>query len=75
MAAPLIDGCIANIECRVVEVIEAHNIVILEALAAHVRENWQAERMLHAVGDGTFVADGEAFDRREAMRSKLPPGL
>lgn len=75
VAAPLIDGCIANIECRVVEIIEAHNIIILEALAAYVREDWQSQAMLHAVGDGTFIADGERFDRRDAMRSKLPLGL
>ena len=58
-----------------VEIIQAHNIIILEALAAHVREEWENAAMLHAVGDGTFIADGERFDRREAMRSKLPPGL
>ena len=75
VAAPMIDGCIANVECHVVEIIQAHNIIILEALAAHVREEWENAAMLHAVGDGTFIADGERFDRREAMRSKLPPGL
>ncbi|MBB3890590.1 flavin reductase (DIM6/NTAB) family NADH-FMN oxidoreductase RutF [Phenylobacterium haematophilum] len=75
VAAPLIEACIANIECRVLEIIEPHNIIILEAVAAHVRDNWQAERMLHAVGDGTFVADGEGFDRRAAMQAKLPPGI
>ena len=30
-------------------------------------------RTFHAVGDGTFVADGEKFDLRKEMASKLPP--
>lgn len=31
--------------------------------------------MIHAVGDGTFVADGRKFDRRKMMASKLPAEL
>lgn len=73
--APLIAECLANIECRVVEVVERHDIVVLQALAAHVDEDRKERRMLHAVGDGTFVVDGRRIDRREAMRDKLPPGV
>lgn len=73
--APLLRECLANIECRVVEVVERHNIVVLEGVAAHLDEARAERRMLHAVGDGTFVADGETFDRREMMRSKLPYGI
>lgn len=73
--APLVGECLANIECRVVDIVEAHNIVVLEGVAAYVDEARPEQRRLHAVGDGTFVADGEVFDRREAMRSKLPAGV
>ena len=75
VGAPLVKECLANIECRVVEIIEAHNIIVLEGLAAYVDASRTERRMLHAVGDGTFVADGEQFDRREMMREKLPEGV
>ncbi len=72
---PLIAECIANIECRVVDIVEPHGIVVLEGIVAHVDPARAETRTLHAVGDGTFVADGERFDRREMMRSKLPDGV
>jgi len=73
--APLIRDCLANIECRVVDIVERHNIVVLEAVAAWFDDAREERRMLHAVGDGTFVVDGETLDRREMMRSKLPDGV
>ncbi|MCK5746841.1 MAG: flavin reductase family protein [Oricola sp.] len=73
--APLIGECLANIECRVVDIVERHNIVVLEGLAAHVDTGRKERRALHAVGDGTFIADGRKFDRKEKMRSKLYSGL
>ena len=73
--APLIAQCLANIECKVVEIIAPHGIVVLDGLAAYVDRQKPEQRMLHAIGDGTFVADGERFDRRKAMRSKLPDGV
>ncbi|MCB5424511.1 flavin reductase family protein [Altererythrobacter sp. CC-YST694] len=73
--APLIGQCLANIECRVVEIIEPHGIVILDGVAAWHDPARQDKRMLHAVGDGTFIADGERFDRRDLMRAKIPPGV
>jgi len=75
VAAPLIGECLANIECRVIDIIEAHNIVVLEGIAVHRNASRSEQRTLHAVGDGTFVADGDRFDRKKAMRSKLPEGL
>lgn len=72
--APLIAECLANIECRVADIIESYGIVVLEGVAAHVDAARKEKKMIHAVGDGTFVADGRRFDRRKAMRSKLPGG-
>jgi flavin reductase (DIM6/NTAB) family NADH-FMN oxidoreductase RutF len=73
--APLIAECLANIECKVADIIRKHNIVVLEAVAAHIDSARKEKRMVHAVGDGTFIVDGRRFDRRKMMASKLPPGL
>lgn len=73
--APRIRECVANIECRVVDIVARHNIVVLEGLAAYVDSARQEQRTLHAVGDGTFVADGRRLDRKRMMRAKLPPGV
>lgn len=73
--APLIAECLANIECRVVDIIESHSILVLDGVAAYYDRSHQDKRMLHAVGDGHFIADGERFDRKVMMGSKLPPGL
>jgi len=74
--APLIRECLANIECRVADIVKAHNIVILEGVAAHIDPSRNERRLIHAVGDGTFTADGRhRFDRQRMMATKLPAGL
>jgi flavin reductase (DIM6/NTAB) family NADH-FMN oxidoreductase RutF len=73
--APMIKECLANIECKVVDLVSKHNIVVLEAVAAYVDPSRQEKRTIHAVGDGTFIADGRRLDRRKMMTSKLPAGL
>ena len=73
--APLIEECLANIECKVVDMVPKHNIVVLEAVAAHIDSARKEKRMVHAVGDGTFIVDGRRLNRRKMMASKLPAGL
>ncbi|HXK48101.1 MAG TPA: flavin reductase family protein, partial [Deltaproteobacteria bacterium] len=73
--APLVRECLANIECRVVDIVRKHNIIVLEGIAAYVDGSRKEKRTIHAVGDGTFVVDGRRLDRREMMRSKLPDGV
>lgn len=75
VGAPLIGRCLAHIECRVVDFIERYSIVVLEGVAAHTDGAWKERRMIHAIGDGSFVVDGRRIDRREMMRSKLPDGV
>lgn len=75
VGAPLIKECLANIECRVDEIIERLNLVLLQGVAAHIDNARADRRLLHAVGDGTFTADGARFDRRAAMHAKLPGGI
>ena len=72
--APLIKECLANIECRVVDIVRKHSIVVLEAVAAHAASR-REKRTVHAVGDGTFIVDGRRLSRRSQMASKIPPGL
>lgn len=73
--APLIGECLAHIECRVTDIVERHGIIVLDGVAAHIDKARPDRRLLHAVGDGTFIVDGAHIDRRQAMASKLPPGL
>lgn len=73
--SPLIKECLANIECKVIEIVKKHNIVVLECVAAYIDPPRKEKRTLHAIGDGTFVVDGRKLNRREMMLSKLPEGV
>lgn len=75
VGSPLIKECLANIECKVVDIIDKYHIVVLEGVAAYVDSDRREKRVLHAIGDGTFVVDGRRLDRRKMMRSKLPDGI
>lgn len=75
VGAPLIKECLANIECKVIDIVEKHNTVVLQGVEAYFDESRDEKRTIHAVGDGTFVVDGDKLDRREMMRSKLPEGV
>jgi len=73
--APVIKECLANIECKVVDIVRPYNIVVLQGIAAYFDNTRAEKRMLHAVGDGTFIVDGQAIDRKKMMRDKLPNGI
>jgi flavin reductase (DIM6/NTAB) family NADH-FMN oxidoreductase RutF len=73
--SPLIKECLANIECKVIDIVKKHNIIILEGVAAYVDPSRKEQRTVHAVGDGTFIVDGRKLNRRKMMRSKLPEGV
>lgn len=72
---PLIKECLANIECKVIDFVGKHDIIVLEAVAAHIDAGRKEKRTLHAVGDGTFIVDGRKLDRRKMMAAKIPPGV
>jgi len=72
--APLIKECLANIECKVVDIVHQHHIVVLEAVAAYMDTVRKEQRKIHAVGDGRFIVDGRKIDRRKMMAAKLPEG-
>lgn len=73
--APLIKECLANLECKVVDIVKRHNIVVLEAVAAYFDTARKEKRTVHAVGDGTFIVDGRKLSRRKMMASKIPNGI
>ena len=75
VTSPLIKECLANIECKVIDIVKKHNIVVLEAVAAYIDTARKEKRTIHAVGDGTFIVDGRKIDRRKMMVSKLPCGV
>jgi flavin reductase (DIM6/NTAB) family NADH-FMN oxidoreductase RutF len=73
--SPLIKECLANIECKVIDIVRKQNIVVLECVAAYIDNSRKEKRTVHAIGDGTFVVDGRTLNRREMMLSKLPDGI
>lgn len=73
--APLIKDCLANIECKVIDIIQPYAIVVLQGVAAYMDQARKERRTVHAVGDGTFIVDGRSIDRRSMMSSKLPAGV
>ena len=73
--APLIRECLANIECKVTDIVARHNIVVLQGVAACLDPARKEKRTLHAVGDGSFIVDGRRLDRRKMMASKIPDGV
>ena len=75
VGSPLIKECLANIECKIIDIIEQHNIVVLEGVAAYFDDSRKEKRTVHAIGDGTFVTDGRKLNRREMMLSKIPAGV
>ena len=70
VGAPLIQECLANIECQVIDYVARHNIFVLQAVAACIDADRGEKRMVHAVGDGTFIVDGRKIDRKRRMASK-----
>jgi len=48
---------------------------VLQAVAAHIDTARKERRMIHAVGDGSFIVDGRRIDRSKMMASKIPVGV
>lgn len=73
--SPLIEECIAAIECRVTDYVKEYDMIILDTVKAWVRRNYKKYRTFHYRGDGTFLVDGETVNYRKEMASKLAPGV
>lgn len=75
VAAPLIEECIACLECKVVDYIKQYGIVVLRCHKLWCNAEKEFAPMLHANGDGTFRADDpQVFNYREIMRKWVPAG-
>lgn len=73
--APLIAECLAAVECKVVDYVKKHGILVLDGVQLWENTRKKERRVLHANGDGTFFADGQFYNRRQAMKSRLPEGV
>lgn len=73
--APLIRECIASLECRVIDYIDSHGLVILQCEQLWVDKAREFEPTLHANGDGTFRVDSsEVINLRDRMSMWVPDG-
>lgn len=67
--APLIQECLTNIECRVVDtrMVNKYNLFILKALKVWTDPQRKERRTLHHNGNGTFTVDGRTINLKERM--------
>lgn len=63
VAAPLIDECYANLECRVYDrrLVNKYNFFVLEVVKAWINPAKKNPRTLHHRGHGLFAIDGETI--------------
>jgi flavin reductase (DIM6/NTAB) family NADH-FMN oxidoreductase RutF len=67
--APLVAECLWNLECKVTnrELVRSHNFFVLSGVNAWQHSAPADKRTFHAVGDGTFIIDGETINLRHRM--------
>jgi flavin reductase (DIM6/NTAB) family NADH-FMN oxidoreductase RutF len=70
VAAPLIDECFANLECRVVDtvLVAKYNLFVLEVVAAWRDPRVKNPRTIHHQGYGKFAVDGKTIRLASRMR-------
>lgn len=66
---PLIEECLANIECKVVDMkmVPKYNLFILKAVNVWTNPKRKETRRIHHNGDGTFVVDGRTINLKKRM--------
>lgn len=69
ISVPLIEQCIANIECKVIDtrLVNRYDLFIMKAVKAWMNGKRRERRTLHHQGNGTFKIDGETIDLRKRM--------
>jgi flavin reductase (DIM6/NTAB) family NADH-FMN oxidoreductase RutF len=67
--APLVAECLYNLECRVVnrQLADDYNFFVLQGVRAWRNPSPADTRSFHAVGDGTFILDGDVINLRDRM--------
>ena len=68
VAAPLIEECFANLECKVIDkrMVRRYNMFMLEVVGAWRDPRQKNPKTFHHRGYGRFVADGRAFTLKSA---------
>jgi flavin reductase (DIM6/NTAB) family NADH-FMN oxidoreductase RutF len=63
IAAPLINECYANLECKVIDMHMAskYNLFIVEVIKAWISPAKKRPRMIHHCGNGVFIVDGKVI--------------
>jgi len=66
--APLLEGMIANLECKVVDtrLVSKFNLFVLQVVAAWRETSLRGAKTMHHQGYGAFVLDGERIKLRSA---------
>lgn len=66
VAAPLIEECFANLECRIADarLVKKYNFFILEVVKAHRATAPKYPRTLHYRGAGIFITSGGVVNKR-----------
>ncbi|MDR3176985.1 MAG: flavin reductase family protein [Desulfovibrio sp.] len=69
VAAPLVGECLYNLECRVENraLVRDYHFFVLRGIRAWSDPAPEDSRSFHAVGDGTFIIDGETVNLRRRM--------
>jgi flavin reductase (DIM6/NTAB) family NADH-FMN oxidoreductase RutF len=70
VAAPLIDECYVNLECRVVDakLVAKYNFFILEVLKAWIDPSRKQPRTIHHLGMGVFMVAGRTIKLPSKMK-------
>lgn len=70
VAAPLIDECYANLECKVVDtrMVNKYNLFVLEVVQAWIDPAVEPPRTLHHRGYGAFMVAGETVRLKSKMK-------
>jgi flavin reductase (DIM6/NTAB) family NADH-FMN oxidoreductase RutF len=70
VAAPLVDKCFANLECKVADesLVDRYGLFVLEVVKAWVDPAQEKPKTIHHHGHGIFVVDGKTIK----LKSKKP---
>jgi flavin reductase (DIM6/NTAB) family NADH-FMN oxidoreductase RutF len=70
VAAPLIEECFANLECRVVDtrMVAKYCFFVLEVVAAWIDPAVRNPRTIHHLGRGNFMVAGERIRLKSRMK-------
>lgn len=70
VAAPLIEECYANLECRVADttLVTTYGLFVLEVVQAWIDPTEKDPRTLHHLGHGNFMVAGERIKLKSKMK-------